>query len=423
MTGSTPDRDDAGFTLIEVIVALFIFAVLSLSALNVIVGTMHSSQANANRTIAANLVTRQIESVRTQHASAIPNGLQTYTRTVGSTVFTIRQTASYVTNNNAASVCTAGSGALASKLVTVTATWPGMGTVKAPRADTMIAVDIGTDNLNQSGLGTLALAVTDAGGSPLPDVAVTLTPGNLSQTTGDDGCLVYPSLTVGTYSATVNTAGYVGTGSAQASTLNSLGVIAGTVTKGTLYYDTAASITITDDAPVTATLPTLPTLVPVHIGASLMVDRTLSVCPGTPTSACISAQPLGMARELYPDMYTIWAGQCLDPSASSQISADVRTASSATAVIPVGAVTVTVRYHGTAEPATQVTVMRQSLSSSTPASCAGTESYTVALPTGTTEVALPYGKWLVTGPGGASQTVSLTSTNTTDTATVNDNTH
>jgi len=421
MTARDRTPGEAGFTLMEVMIGLFIFSVVSLAALNVIVRTLQTVRDNNARNVAANLVTRQLESVRTQHATQIPDGLQTYTRTVGGIPFSVKQTATYVSSNGPVSVCTTGSGQLSSKRVTVTVSWPGMGTVKAPKADTLVSIDLASDNLNQPTLGTLALAVDDAGGTPLPNVRVTLTPGNVIQTTGEDGCIVFANLAAGGYSATVDQTGYVGTGSAQATTVNSLGVIAGGVTKGTLYYGTASSVAVTSSVAATATPPAT---LPLHFGASLMVDRTLAVCGTTPTSACISAQPFGTANELYPDVYTIWAGQCLDPTASSQVSADLRTTTPGAAVVPMGSASVTVNWHGSPEPNAMVTVTRQSLNATTPAPCAGTETYSVSVgATGTTLLALPYGKWLVTAPGGGQTPISLTSATPTGTVSLTDSSH
>lgn len=414
-------RDEGGFTIVEVIVGLFVFALVAVAALNVIVVTLRGLQQNSARTVAANLAARQVEAVRAQAASNIPVGLKTYTKDVGNTTYTIRQTANFVTNSGPSSACDSSSGSLAGKHVSVTVTWPNMGTAKAPQVDTMVAIKLGTDSVDQTSKGVLALAVKNGSGAAVPDIPVTLNPGNATYITGDDGCIVYTNLTPGAYTATVNQAGYVGTASTQSYTMNSLGVMAGTISKATLYYGPAKTVDITHDGPPSALVPGA---LPVKIGGGQMTDQTLPLCGGSPTSACISAQPLGTAKELYQEMYTAWAGACLDPMASGTATADVRSAPSATATVPVGVLTATVTYGGSPEPNANVTLTRKSLDITKPAPCADTETYTLSVgATGTAQIVLPYGKWQVKVPGGTLQEISLTGTGKTAVVTLPDTSH
>ena len=274
-----PRREDRGFTLVEVVVAMSMFAVAASVTLGLLVRATGVAGDNIRRTAAANLAMSQIEAVRTTSATSIPDGQTTTTKTVGNTTYTIKQLANYVASNSSTSVCTGSGSTLAYKLVTVTVTWPNMGSIKAVRADTLKAVGVGTDGLDSS-LGTLAILVAGTSGAAQTGVTVTLSSG-ASKTTGDDGCVVFTGLSPATYSVSASMTGYTGTANTQSASIGSLGVTAGNVTRGTLMYDTTRSVTVALDSPTGAIVPTT---MPLRVGDSYLSEYTLSTC-GTPVTA------------------------------------------------------------------------------------------------------------------------------------------
>ena len=396
----TQDRArDAGFTLVEAVVAMAVFAVAASVTLGLILQTGRVAGGNVRRTAAANLAMRQIESVRSTSALSIPDGLQVSTKTVGGTQYTIKQNANYLASGAATSVCASSGSSLAYKLVTVTVTWPDMGTIKPIRADTLKAVGVGTDGLDQTSLGTIALLVAGSTGTPQSGVTVTLNPGSVTRVTGDDGCAVFAAQTVGTYTATASMAGYAGVANTQTATVGSLGVTAATISRGTLMYDTTRSAVVQLDNTVGAYVPAG---MPLRLGDTYIPEVTYPVCSGSPTAACTSGTP-GTVQGLFPEVYAIKVGACTEVT-PSQATVDLRPAAAdgTTVTVPVGTVRVEVKNAlGTSLAGRTVTATHSS-------GC--TETYTLPATTaGGSGLVLPYGTWTLSTPIAPASGVMVTS--------------
>src|SRR6185437_209722 len=67
-------RGDRGFTLVEVVVAMSLFAVAASVTLGLLLRTTAVAGDNIRRTAAANLAMKQIENVRSTKATSIPDG-------------------------------------------------------------------------------------------------------------------------------------------------------------------------------------------------------------------------------------------------------------------------------------------------------------------------------------------------------------
>ncbi|WP_158221216.1 prepilin-type N-terminal cleavage/methylation domain-containing protein [Kineosporia sp. R_H_3] len=402
------DRPDGGFTLAEVLVAMSVFSILVTVALGLVLRTTGLLASNDRRVVAANLADRQIESARSQRAVDIPDGLTTRTETVGGVTYTVKQTATYVPSDATSSVCTASAAGLAYKLVTVTVTWPGMGRVKAVRADTLKAVGIGTDGLDTAS-GSVAVSVVGASGAAVSDVVVTLSPGGATTTTGEDGCAVFTSLAPGAYTAAVDTGGYVGTTNAQASTLTSLGVSAGTIARGTLLYDTARSAQLVLTGPTGFTAPAGVRTV---LRSSYVSETVYPVCTGAAVG-CVTALP-GTAEHLFPTVYDVWAGTCADVKTVSGAVTTVDLAPAAsdgtTVQVRTGSVLVDVRsLLGTSLTGRVVTATHAADAAGLGQRCTTGETFTLPATTaGGVGVLLPAGTWTFTVPNGvAPVTASL----------------
>ncbi len=404
-------RGEAGFTLVEVVVSMSLFAVAASVTLGLLLRTTAVAGDNIKRTAAANLAMKQIENVRSTKATSIPDGQTTTTTVVGNTTYTIKQLANYVSTDSSTSVCTGSGNTLAYKLVTVTVTWPNMGTIKPIRSDTLKAVGLGADGLDST-LGTLAILVAGTSGAAQSGVTVTLSSG-ATKTTGDDGCAVFTGVSPATYSVSASMTGYTGVANTQTATLGSLGVSAGGVTRGTLTYDTTRMVSVALDSPTGAVIPST---MPLRVGDSYLSEYTLSTCPGTVTSSCTTGLP-GTVKALFPEVYTVKVGACTETSPSS-VSVDLRTAGTSTpsVTVPVAAPTIKVQTgSGTYIVGRTVTIAHTT-------GC--TETYTTPSVSGGGQIALPYGSWTLTtwknstGTQTTSQTVTLSTTNKTPTITL-----
>jgi prepilin-type N-terminal cleavage/methylation domain-containing protein len=375
---------DQGYTLVEAVVAMVIFAIAASVTLGLVVQTTQVAGGNFRRTAAANLATRQIESARSTSALSIPDGLQQSTAVVGGTTYTIKQNANYLASDATTSVCAGSGSTLAYKLVTVTVSWSGMGSIKPVRTDTLKAVGVGSDGLDQTSLGTLALLVTGSAGVPQAGVTVTLTPGGVTRVTGDDGCAVFAGEAAGSYTATASMPGYAGVLGTRTATASSLGVIAATITRGNLVYDTTRSLDVRLDGTPGAYVPTG---MPLRLGDSYVPETTYPICTGSPTSPCSSGTP-GIVQGLFPAVYTVKVGACTETTPSQLIGVDLRPVSATVPVVtvPVGTVTVGVRT------AAGVLLAGRIVTATHASGC--TETYSLPSSTaGGSGLVLPYGTW------------------------------
>lgn len=380
-------RRDPGFTLVETVVAMSVFAVASTVTLGLVVRTASLAQDGMRRTVAAGLVTTQLESVRSLPATAVPDGLTVTTRTIDVVTYTIRQNANYLPSGASGSVCVSSGADLAYKLVTVSVTWPAMGNVQPVRGDTLKSVGIGSGGLDQSTLGSLAVLVTGYDGTPRSGVTVSLPSRAATRLTGDDGCAVFAALSPGAYGVAASAYGYVGTQNTASVSVASVSVAAASITRTTITYDAARSVAVVlGDATAS-----LPAGMPLRVGSSYVTETTLPTCPNPVTSACTSGLP-GTVQSLFPAAYTVKVGACTETS-PSQVTVDLRgTATSTPSVtVPVGTVTVDVRNHsGTSLAGRTVTVTHAP-------GCS--ETYTLpSTAAGGSALVLPYGSWTLSTP-------------------------
>ncbi len=81
----TRRSDDAGFGLIEIVVAMFMLAVLSLTFLPILIQGIKQSGENGTRATATQIVQHQMENARAQSGDCSDVGLLTGTTTVTDT--------------------------------------------------------------------------------------------------------------------------------------------------------------------------------------------------------------------------------------------------------------------------------------------------------------------------------------------------
>ncbi|MFI7589283.1 hypothetical protein ACIB24_19630 [Spongisporangium articulatum] len=221
---------EAGFTILEVVIALTIFATMVPATLSVVASTTTATTQNRSRVVAASLASSQIEAVRSAGASAIPSPVSP--RTVGNVPYTVSQTVSAVTSGGSTVTCLTSSLTGVLKLVTVQVTWPGMGSTRPVRSDTL---------LRSSDSGAVAVTVTGASGQPVPGLPVQLSNG-ASVATDGSGCAVFSPVPLGTYTATLNSSGYTGQANTQAVTSSAVTVSSTGVSKASMVYDVAMSL-------------------------------------------------------------------------------------------------------------------------------------------------------------------------------------
>ncbi|MGV8977530.1 MAG: prepilin-type N-terminal cleavage/methylation domain-containing protein [Cellulomonas sp.] len=246
-----PARDDGGMSLVEVIVAMFIFAIVSSGVIYGMISVVAMSRDSRAREVAANLASQEIDLARD---SANLFALLDVDRTtvVGKDTYYVHRATQWVSDPNLAIACGAGGGNLRYKRVNVTVTWENMSPGTSPvRSDTVVQPDA---KVNDPTKGTILISVLGVGGTGISGVTVTAVPsstpgGAVALTdapvpTDAQGCTYVLKVIPGNYDVTVSRSGYVDATQAPTST-TTIGVSAGTSTSAAFQYDAAGTFNVT----------------------------------------------------------------------------------------------------------------------------------------------------------------------------------
>jgi type II secretory pathway pseudopilin PulG len=382
--------DDDGISLVETVVAMMLFAVVAAVSAGLLGHIMGATRNNTQRVTAANLAAQYIEEIRGQRALDIPDGGKVYAPVLlAGTAYTVQRTANYVESDSATSLCAGTGSSLVYKLVTVTVTWPDMGTTEPVRSDTLKALGVGVDDLNPT-LGMAAVQLLDEGGKALPGVAVTISPGGIVVQTGIDGCAVFPNLDPATtYTASVDQAGHTALRGEQLVQTASLTIKAGEVTRTSLSYDKAGSLRVALSYPA-GYLP--PGALGVTLANTAWSEKTNSfpdcATVSTAPQGCVSGTPRTASR-LFPGAYGAWAGACApEPATVSTTRVDAGKASDVT--VPLAPLVADLR-DSAGEPLPNTTLYLTA-KSATP--CVE-KLAAVSDATGTVATSLPSGTWIL----------------------------
>jgi prepilin-type N-terminal cleavage/methylation domain-containing protein len=366
-----PDPDEAGLTMVEVMVSIVIFAIAASALVMGLVYSKKSVRDSRLRVQAANLASRESEIVRNEF-TASPSGPVTLGATslvsnphpltggtagqplvVDNTPFSIKRTVQWIPSGSGSSPCDGGTAVTYPTLdVHIEVTWPTMNGTKPVVSNTILTPPKGTLNSN---LGFVAVKVTGSTGAGVEGLPVVLSgaSGPFSRTTESDGCTVFQVSSLGSYTATLNTAGYV-TSDGLTTTSKTVSVAAGTLQVVPFAYDRAASITTTLSTLTGYNLPsTLPPVTAYNTGLA-----TTNYQLGFPSTAATIT-----LTNLWPfsSGYSLWPSNCYqaDPGNAGGTRTGVSSLTpggTATAAISLAPVQVTVR-DGSNNPVSGATVL------------------------------------------------------------------
>lgn len=297
---------EAGLSLIEVIVALMVFAMIATGIGYTMIAALHLTRDSTARQQAASLAAQEIDLTR-----AIDNLFnlvdKTTVETINGVTYTINRTARWVSDPNIDQRCGAGGGILRYKRVNVTVAWSGM-TSSTPTVHADTLIDPGV-RINNPDLGTVLISVSGSSGDPVAGATVTVTPATPANgatplaaqpaVTDSLGCTYALMVNPGNYNVTVTKSGYIDvTQNASPSVLVSVAKSSASAAMATL--DLGATFPISY-----ATNFAGPSIVPVNLDASFVSTYGTSPQPGAPSSVTMFPFPAG---------YEVLAGVYNDPA-------------------------------------------------------------------------------------------------------------
>jgi prepilin-type N-terminal cleavage/methylation domain-containing protein len=313
-------RAEDGLTLIEILVAMTIFGIISVGIAAGVTASLVNLRDAQNRETALNLAASQIDLVRSVTDVFTVNDTPAATNVVvGGVTFHLTRSTNWEPFNGGDGDCgsNAAGSTLQYKRVKVTVTWDGMRNTAAPAvADTLLAPN---SRINDPQKGTILVHVfgpdgTDRSGiavnaAPTPGVvgntaaALTVTPNN----TDIQGCSYILKVTPGTYDVTVTKAGFIGDDNKTlGSASKTIGVAQGTSASAAFQFDNAGlfSSALAVNAGATPNI-----LVPTNLDLSYLAASGTYI--RAYTGSAVSLHPYG-------DGYTVIAGKYVNSATSSQ---------------------------------------------------------------------------------------------------------
>lgn len=396
---------ERGLTIIELVVAVSVFAILAGGLALTIDGGLNLARNNRNRSIAANLASQEMDKVRQESFTSLPLGQVDRTETVDSVAYTVRRESEWVDNDSTTAPCDSGSGTPQVLRVTALVYWADMRGVQPAKSSTILSPPVGSYDPNS---GHIAVKVLGSTAEPLGGVPVSVTRTGFTRnlTTTSDGCAFFafvpPDLT---YTVALGAVGYVDRqGNANPSQLT--GVTSGAVSSVAFDYDQAASLTVTLTAPGGGSFPT---------GLSVTAGNTAFVPTGS--KEFTGTGTIRTIGNLFPyaEGYTAWAGSCADADPQGQDGnglafwdgatreTELQTQPGGNAIgtvnLPtVNLPTVDLRYGDSSASVGSVSIVAVHDADN---GCPTGLQYTLGTfnGPGTALVALPYGVWTLTVPG------------------------
>lgn len=189
--------DDAGFTLIEILVSALIVALISAAVADGLIASAHLSGTERQRSQADQLAQQDQERLKGLSDQQLQGLSQTRTVKLDGYSYTVTSNATFE-DTSGASTCSSGRAAYFK--VTSTASWPPSGSMTEESI------------IRRTVDGGLRVQVDDQSGvNPLAGVPVTATMGASTATgaTDPNGCFVFTGMSPGNYNVGVAAAGYV----------------------------------------------------------------------------------------------------------------------------------------------------------------------------------------------------------------------
>ncbi len=270
-------QDEAGFTMVEMVIAIFIFAMVITGVGVGMSSALNLTRQNRNRSIAANLAAQQMDTIRSTDFETLDQMTQltqpttiTPTPTVEGVPYTMTQNTHWVRKNAtgaAAGPCQSpptAANPLAYIAVTTTVTWADMHGVLPVQTDTVVSPPVGVYDQTE---GHIRVTVLNAASQPVSGTIVTISNPSAgvsdTATTGADGCAFFAYQPAGAYTVTLSSGVGKVDGQGNATPLQNVTVKSASTSTVQFVFDTAATLALTLSS---ISGYTVPSAVPVSLG-------------------------------------------------------------------------------------------------------------------------------------------------------------
>jgi prepilin-type N-terminal cleavage/methylation domain-containing protein len=398
---------DEGFTLIEVIVALLVFAIISTGILAGLTTVVQMTADNRARVTAANLASQELDTVRAISDTYTVETAPTRDIPVDGRTYRLTRTVTWVSSAGSSVSCNSATN-LFLLHVNVRVVWGNMlSTDPGVQDDTILAPADGSTN---SSLGAINISVVDFSGKPVQGVAVTVAvatggPGETPTTPKPStagGCTYANGVKPGNYVVSIYKNGYRDQ-NGETKPSADVAVAAGSTSAVQFVYDQAGAVAVKyifNTMNPDAASPAIPVNLPVNFTSSgstfsltgllaALLPRAYSVTAGTASSGSKTCAAVDPSAWVSANVN----GVALKAGVTSTVTSLINVSS--TAKVPLGVVLVNAPV-GSKLTAIQTTPTGPGnpgcdVRSKLTYSVSGTGSY-VAL-------ALPYGSWTISADG------------------------
>lgn len=433
-----------GFTMVEMLAAILIFGLVITGVAVGMSSSLNLTRQNRNRSIAANVASQEMDSVRSLEFDDLDQLTQAVqpivsTTTVGGVNYTVSRYARWIYKSETGA--TAGpcqvppttANPLAYVAVTASISWAAMNGVQPVTSSTVVTPPVGIYDQTD---GHIAVTVLTRSGAPRSGVNVSISSTGVSDsaTTSSDGCAFFAFQPVGAYAVALSSATGMVDGQGSAAPSQTVTVKAASTSSVQFLYDTAGTATITLAGNGGYTVPSS---VPISLGNTHLLPGGYMVFTGSGSPRTLN--------NLFPyvDGFGAWAGSCsdADPQGINPLGSPYYTGASrstllafpanppytASGTVTLPALQVTVKKGATLKSGYAVTAVHVVPSGATSdPGCASGETYAVGTSntSGIANQALPFGTWAITATSGASTgtanvTLSPLNANNPATLTVN----
>lgn len=401
-----------GFSIIELMLAIFVLAVV-MTAVAAALGTaMRVSRGNTNRVVAANIAAEQLDLIREDSSQDFDKlmailGQTVITRTVKNVPYTVTRDVNWVAGGANSSPCDGSASATSAYVrVTIEVTWSNLSGVRPVTSQTVISPPVGVYDPNT---GNAAVKILSAAGKPQENIKVDLvgpSGAEAPQYTTTDGCAFFAFLPAGAYTATISAAGYA---DRQGVTVPSrtIGVNVATTTPFPFEYDVLGGLTATFQPVFNTAGPVyagaLPNNAPITLYNTGFTPTGLKTFTGTGNPRAIPS--------LYPFTagYVAWAGTCTDADPDqygtnlrpAAISVPPGVTSTGNVLLPSFPIRVRRTPALLDVPNAHVTLVHAAGSGCTTGETMTYDATAVTDSTGRMTIAAPYGTWTVRVDGAA----------------------